>query len=114
MMKRGRGEVTGRGGRGKWGVTLAALVIVAAQLLALAHSHSSSGAPRFAPPTQTAAAVDICGLCMLVLHAPLSLGSTPALDRPRSAMAVASGAQTLSFASSSHSFFLTRAPPAVT
>lgn len=103
----------GSGRRGKWGVTMAALLIVAAQLLALAHSHPASGPPGFATDTQAVAADDICGLCVLVFHAPLSRASTPALGQPRFELVIAPGAENHSFASSSHSFFLTRAPPAV-
>jgi len=102
-----------RGRAGKIGATLAAVLIVGAQLLALAHSHNTSGPPHFAPQTQAVAAEDICGLCVLVFHAPLSLASTPAFERPRLEAIAAFCAETHSFASGSHSFFLTRAPPSL-
>jgi hypothetical protein len=99
-------------GRGrKLGVTLAALVIVAAQLVALAHSHNRPGSPRFEP--QTVVAGDMCGLCLLVFHAPISLASTPALDQPRVETVAAFRGKTHTLALGSHSFFLTRAPPSL-
>ncbi len=113
MMKRGRGELTERGRRGKWVASAAALLIVAAQLLALAHYHNTPGSPRFDPQPQTVAADDICGLCLLVFHAPLSLASTPAVERPRVETVAAFSAETHTFAAGSHSFFLTRAPPSL-
>jgi hypothetical protein len=113
MMKRGRGELTAQGCSRKWVASAAALLIVAAQLLALAHSHNTPGSPRFEPQAQTVAADDICGLCLLVFHAPLSLASKPALDQPRVETVAAFSAETYTFASGSHSFFLTRAPPSL-
>jgi len=112
-MKSGSGERMGKGHGRKLGMTLAALLIVVAQLLALAHSHPTPGSPRFEPQAQTVAADDICGLCLLVFHAPLSLASTPALDQPRVETVAAFSAESYTFASGSHSFFLTRAPPSL-
>jgi hypothetical protein len=113
MMKRGRGEPTEQRRRGEWVATVAALLIVAAQLLALAHSHPTPGAPRFEPQTQAVAADDICGLCVLEFHAPFGIASTPALDQPLLEIVAAFRAETCTFASGSHSFFLTRAPPSL-
>lgn len=110
-MKSGSRDRTVSGRSGKWVAALAAVLIVAAQSLALAHSHNTAGPPRFTPQAQTAAADDICGLCILAFHAPLSLASTPALERPRLEMVAAFSAETHTFALGSHSFFLTRAPP---
>ena len=91
--------------------TLAIALLLGAQLLALAHSHNVAGRPSLAPPAQTVAAQDICGLCILVLHAPLSPVSPPSIDQPHLALVPALAADTQTFASGSHSFFLTRAPP---
>jgi hypothetical protein len=104
-MKRGRVR--------KAGVALAALLIVTAQLLAFAHSHPLPGSPRFASQTQAIAADNICGLCLLVLHAPLSLAATSAIKRPSLEVVPAILAETTTFSSGSHSFFLTRAPPSL-
>lgn len=86
-------------------------LLLAAQLVALAHSHNVAGRPSLAPPAQTVAAQDICGLCILILHAPLSPVSTPAINQPHLDAVPALVAETDTFASSPHSFFLTRAPP---
>jgi hypothetical protein len=99
------------GRSGKWVATLAAVLIVAAQSLALAHSHNSPDPSRFTPQTQTTAADAICGLCILAFHAPLNLAASPALERPRLETVASFFAETHSFAFGSHPFFLTRAPP---
>jgi hypothetical protein len=96
---------------GKWVATLAAILIVAAQTVALAHSDTSSGPLRFTPQTQTVAADAVCGLCILAFHAPVSLAATPEVERPRLEIVAAFYAETHVFDSGSHSFFLTRAPP---
>lgn len=98
-------------GRGRWVATLAAVVIVGAQLLALAHSHSRSAAPQLTPCGQALVAADVCALCILAFHAPLSLAPTPAPARSVPAAPLTTGAETPTLASGSHAFVLTRAPP---
>ena len=110
-MKLASKDRTAKGRGGKWVATLVAVLIVAAQTVALAHSDTTSGPLRFTPQTQTMAADAVCGLCILAFHAPVSLAATPEVERPRLEIVAAFSAETHSFALGSHSFFLTRAPP---
>jgi hypothetical protein len=92
--------------------TLACVLILGAQLLALAHSHVRPG-PQLAPQTETSTTQDLCGLCVLVFHAPLSFASAPTVAPPRLRPVQTTLAEVAIHASGSHSFFLTRAPPCV-
>jgi hypothetical protein len=97
--------------RTKWGVTLAAFVVVTAQLLALAHSHSGPGPTSYDRLPQTAATDYICGLCILVFHAPLSLAEQPPPERPRVEELATRSLESSVFVLDSPSPFLTRGPP---
>jgi hypothetical protein len=96
--------------RGQSVALLAAILIAAAQLLALAHSHDHT--LRFETQPQAAASADLCGLCVLVFHAPLSLSSAPEPGQPQGEFNPAPPAGGFSYVAGSHPFFLTRAPPA--
>ena len=91
--------------------TIAAVLLLAAQLLALAHFHRSDGSRSFVPQTQLIADSDLCGLCNLALHAPLGMVAAPTIDRPRSAILLAPTIPVAFFKSRPFTFFLTRAPP---
>jgi hypothetical protein len=110
MVQRDNSGRMAGGRRCRWVVaSFAALLIVGAQLLALAHSHTRPG-PELNSPAQ--ASVDsICGLCVLEFLAPLHLATTIAVERPRLVAMEPRPAAVQHFASGSHSFFLTRAPP---
>jgi hypothetical protein len=86
-------------------------LLIAAQVLALSHDHRVDNSRRFVPQTQTAADADLCGLCLLVYHAPLNAAAPPALERPQAEIITAPLAEIRSFTFGSHPFWLTRAPP---
>ena len=108
-MQRASSRQIAGGRRGRWVASLAVLLILGAQLLALAHSHSRPG-PELSSQAQSS--VDsICGLCVLEFLAPLHLATTVAVEQPRFVVTEPRPAAVHRFAAGSHSFFLTRAPP---
>src|SRR5579863_4914204 len=90
---------------------IAASLLIAAQFLALAHYHRSDGSRGFAPQTQIANDADLCGLCALVFHAPLSPAAAPVINRPRGAIILAPATPGGIFGSRPLALSLTRAPP---
>jgi hypothetical protein len=78
--------ISGRGGIGasirrgaKSIALLGAAVILAAQLLALAHSHQANPIRQFNAQRQVVADDGLCALCTLAFHAPFNPATAPAI-----------------------------------
>jgi hypothetical protein len=91
--------------------TLAAVLIVVAQTVALGHSHDS--ARRFVPQTQSAGSADICELCVLAFHTPVNPTDRPVVERPHLEKLAALAAEPQIHIAGSYSYCPTRAPPSV-
>ncbi|HZP44125.1 MAG TPA: hypothetical protein VFB15_00610 [Candidatus Binataceae bacterium] len=92
---------------------LCVAIVVAAQLAALVHTHKIDGPRRFASQTQSAAAGDLCELCLLEFYAPLNPPPRPTIVRPFIAPTFVFVRKTLFQRNSSYDFSATRAPPAL-
>lgn len=58
---------------------LGAVLILAAQFLALAHSHQLNPTRQFHVQSQVVADDGLCALCTLAFHAPFNAATTPAI-----------------------------------
>ena len=58
-----------------------AVLILAAQFLALTHFHQGNPTRQLNAQTQVVADDGLCALCILAFHAPLNPAATPALER---------------------------------
>jgi hypothetical protein len=99
---------------GRWrllGASLTVAIILAAQIVALAHSHNSTR--RFAPQTQSLGSADICELCVLAFHTPLNPAHKPLVERPHLEKLAAFPAESKAYISGPYSYCPTRAPPSV-
>jgi hypothetical protein len=59
----------------------AAVVILAAQLLALAHYHRTDSTPRVDTQTGIVADASLCALCIVAFHLPLNPAASPAVEQ---------------------------------
>jgi hypothetical protein len=59
----------------------AAVVILAAQLLALAHYHRTGSTPRVDSQTGIVADSSLCALCIVAFHLPLNPAASPAIEQ---------------------------------
>ena len=88
-----------------------AVLILAAQFLALTHFHQGAPARQFNTQTQVVADDGLCALCILAFHAPLNPATTPALERPLVEARLVDAALARPRDADSHASCQTRAPP---
>jgi len=89
-----------------------AILILAAQFLALTHFHQGNPTRQLNAQTQVVADDGLCALCILAFHAPLNPATMPALVRPHLAIRLSYAALARPRTADSHALSLTRAPPA--
>jgi hypothetical protein len=89
-----------------------AVLIVAAQLLALAHNHQGNPTRQFNAQTQVVADDGLCALCNLAFHAPLNPAASPSIARPYAEPRLLDAAVASVHVSTPFSSCQTRAPPA--
>ncbi len=100
-----------RARKGASGRTFAAiLVLLAAQLLAVAHFHRSYKESSFSQ-AGTAAVADACGLCDLALHAPVTPAASLVIHHPLHQRVSLELADSELTPPGNDAFFLSRAPP---
>jgi hypothetical protein len=90
----------------------AAVLILAAQLLALAHFHQGNPTRQFNAQSQVVAEDGLCALCNLAFHAPLNPATTRSIARPYAELRLVDSAVTSLRVSNPFSSCRTRAPPA--
>jgi hypothetical protein len=90
----------------------AAVLIIAAQLLALAHFHQGNPTRQFNAQNQVVADDGLCALCNLAFHAPFNPASTPSIARPYTEPRLVEVAVMRFHVSEPFSSCRTRAPPA--
>jgi hypothetical protein len=90
----------------------AAVLILAAQLLALAHNHQGNPTRQFNAHSQVVADDGLCALCNLAFHAPLNPAPTPSIARPYTELRLIDTAIASLHVSTPFSSCQTRAPPA--
>jgi hypothetical protein len=88
-----------------------AVLILAAQFLALTHFHRGNPTRQLSAQTVVAADDGLCALCILAFHAPLNPAATPALERPLVDVRLVDAAVVRPRTSDSHALCQTRAPP---
>jgi hypothetical protein len=89
-------------------------LIVAAQILALAHFHQGNPTRQFNAQTQVVADDGLCALCNLAFHAPLNPAAAPAIARPCAEVRLTDAPVAGHHVSNSFSPCQTRAPPGAT
>ncbi len=100
----------GRRATGKGFAAIAILFLIAAQFLAVAHFHRSYSDPSFNQHKAVAAA-DVCGLCDLGLHAPMTPAAPLAINHPLHKGISVQLPGSRFTPPGGHIHFLTRAPP---
>jgi hypothetical protein len=100
-------------GRAKSFARVSALLILVAQLFAVAHFHQRNITRQFNAPTQVVADDGLCALCLLAFHTPLNPAVTPAIARPRAEIRLVDASVTSLYVSIPFSSCRTRAPPGV-
>src|SRR5882672_1058832 len=90
-----------------------AVLILAAQFLALTHFHRTNPTRQFNAQTQVVADDALCALCILAFHAPLNPAAPPAPARPHVEVRNVDAAVASVHVSASFSSCQTRAPPAI-
>jgi hypothetical protein len=109
--RRGIGAIV-RGGAKSIALGAAALIL-AAQLLALAHFHQGNSPTRqFNAQAQVVADDGLCALCNLAFHAPFNSATTPSIARPHAELRLVDTASASLHVSNPFSSCQTRAPPA--
>ncbi len=106
------GLSVGKGSSGKGLVAIAILFLLGSQFLAVAHFHRNYNDPSFTR-NQAVAVADVCGLCDLALHTPVTPAAPLVINHPlhqRLSVQLADGEFT---PVGGHSYFLTRAPPRI-
>jgi hypothetical protein len=93
---------------------IGAILILGAQLFAVAHFHQRNITRQFNAPTQVVADDGLCALCNLVFHAPFNPAAKPTIARPYTAIRNVIFAVTNLHLSAPFSSYQTRAPPAAT
>jgi hypothetical protein len=88
-----------------------AVLILAAQFLALTHFHQGNPTRQLNAQTQVVADDGFCALCILAFHAPLNPAAMPALERPHLAIRLSYAALARPRSADSHALSQTRAPP---
>jgi hypothetical protein len=91
-----------------------AVLILAAQFVAVAHFHQRNITRQFNAPTQVVADDGLCALCDLVFHAPFNPAAKPTIARPYTAIRNVVVAVANLHVSASFSSCQTRAPPVAT
>ncbi|HVN91282.1 MAG TPA: hypothetical protein VMT61_15830 [Candidatus Binataceae bacterium] len=104
------GLSAGKGSSGKSLAAIAILVLLASQFLAVAHFHRNYNDPNFTQNPAVAVA-DVCGLCDLALHAPVTPPTPLLIHHPVHQTLSVQLADSEFTPVGGHSFFLTRAPP---
>jgi hypothetical protein len=89
-----------------------AVLILAAQFLALTHFHQRNISRQFNAPSRVVADDGLCALCDLVFHAPFNPAAKPTTARPYTAIRNVIVAVANLHVSDSFSSCQTRAPPA--
>jgi hypothetical protein len=89
-----------------------AVLILAAQFLALAHFHQGNPTRQFDAQPQVVADEGLCALCILAFHAPLKPAATPSIEHPYAEIRLVDAAIAPIHISDSFSSCQTRAPPA--
>lgn len=93
---------------------IGAILILGAQLFAVAHFHQRNITRQFNTPTQVVADDGLCALCDLVFHAPFNRAAKPTIARPYTAIRDVIVAVANLHVSASFSSCQTRAPPVAT
>jgi hypothetical protein len=88
-----------------------AVLILAAQFLAVAHFHQGNPNRQINAQTQVAANDGLCALCILAFHAPVNPAASPAIERPHAEVRPVDTAIAQPHVSVSYSSCRTRAPP---
>lgn len=88
-----------------------AVLILAAQFLALTHFHQGNPTRQLNAQTQVVADDGLCALCILAFHAPLNPAAMPALERPHADVRLVDAALARPRSADSHALCQTRAPP---
>jgi hypothetical protein len=89
-----------------------AVLILAAQFVAVAHFHQRNTTRQFNAQTQVVADDGLCALCDLVFHAPFNPAAKPTIARPFTGIRNVAAAVASLHVSASFSSCQTRAPPA--
>jgi hypothetical protein len=89
-----------------------AVLILAAQFLALAHFHQGNPTRQFNAQTQVVADDGLCALCILAFHAPLNPAATPSIEHPYAELRLVDAPIASLHVSAPFSSCRTRAPPA--
>jgi hypothetical protein len=89
-----------------------AVLILAAQFLALAHFHQSNPTRQLNAQAQVVIDDGLCALCILAFHAPLNPATTPAIARSHAEFRLVAVAAAPLHVFDSYSSCRTRAPPA--
>jgi hypothetical protein len=100
-------------GRANSFARVGALLILCAQLFAVAHFHQRNITRQFNAPTQVVADDGLCALCDLVFHAPFNPAAKPSIARPYAAIRNVAAAVSSLHVSASFSSYQTRAPPSI-
>lgn len=108
--RRGIGSVIGRSAKSI--ALFGAVLILAAQFLALAHFHQSNPTRQLNARRQIVADDGLCALCIIAFHAPLNPAATPAIERPYAEIRLVDAAIARIHVSGPFSSCHTRAPPA--
>jgi hypothetical protein len=113
MISRRRGIGRSIRGGAKSIALFGAVLILAAQFLALTHFHRTNPTRQFNAQTQVVADDALCALCILAFHAPLNPAAAPAPARPHVEVRNVDAAVASVHVSASFSSCQTRAPPAI-
>ena len=89
-----------------------AILLLGAQLFAVAHFHQRNPTRQFNAQTQVVADDGLCALCSLAFHAPFNPAATLSIARPFAELRLVYAAIALPHVSIPFSSCQTRAPPA--
>jgi len=114
-----RAMISGRSGIGRWFrggaksiALLGGILILGAQLLALAHVHQGTPTQQINAQPQVVADDGLCALCLLAFHAPLNPAATPSIAYPYAEVRLVDTVVAGLRVSGPFSSCQTRAPPA--
>jgi|GEM_PF-532016 len=89
-----------------------AVLILAAQFLALTHFHQGNPTRQINAQTRVVADDGLCALCILAFHAPLNPAATPSIEHSYAEIRLVDAPIASLHVSDSFSSCQTRAPPA--